>query len=610
MGLLVSWFFGRREVRGESERRRGWGWRSFAPLGALTLWGVADAPRAEGLDMATLGVMLEEEIVRVEAVMGRQVLETPTLRAATFEEFVSTSMVAKRLRDPRLAADPKAFTAAERALREEHANTIAVYTNYDGAITLLTDRLSETVKELGDTSAIAALRCVMDHEVAHAVQDQWVNDNFDGTLSAEDYKLGVEGQATWVEAQLCEDLDARERLLNGKSVQGAGSRTLEAYSLGWWLMEGLASRWGVEATWAALDHPPSRDATRALQRANAAPEPPSFKSHLRVIDKVRPAQIGTWETRSVERITDMVLWEAMRGPDVETPRGENARVTVSLFNTIGTLGSPIGRIGVTTLGWYHVYDEAQAARWLDRRCAALQGELEGIESIGSMTPLSGLPIDAQAKLGPAASFDLVALAPEASARCGVAGTLTGVNYVELWVLQDNTLRLLAQTYSGAEIEEPLTISRAYRGYARHAPGAKVPEEVTNEALEAGLSALVPTREGAAASPAWTRHLTRAYHDLYSARWSPCVSSAQQLLRSIPEAQREYGVWPAYYCGVMSGDDELYAVSIETIGEEEDLSDLAGGIDLFLRERGEVERAEQFMSRHCVEVGDEDPRCGM
>ena len=168
MGLFVSWFFGRREVRGESERRRGWGWRSFAPLGALTLWGVADAPRAEGLDMATLGVMLEEEIVRVEAVMGRQVLETPTLRAATFEEFVSTSMVAKRLRDPRLAADPKAFTAAERALREEHANTIAVYTNYDGAITLLTDRLSETVKELGDTSAIAALRCVMDHEVAHA----------------------------------------------------------------------------------------------------------------------------------------------------------------------------------------------------------------------------------------------------------------------------------------------------------------------------------------------------------------------------------------------------------------------------------------------------------
>ena len=89
--------------------------------------------------------------------------------------------------------------------------SIAVYTNYDGAITLLTDRLSETVKELGDTSAIAALRCVMDHEVAHAVQDQWVNDNFDGTLSAEDYKLGVEGQATWVEAQLCEDLDVRER---------------------------------------------------------------------------------------------------------------------------------------------------------------------------------------------------------------------------------------------------------------------------------------------------------------------------------------------------------------------------------------------------------------
>ena len=122
MSLLMSWFFGRREVRGESERRGGWRWRSFAPLGALTLWGVADAPRAEGLDMASLEVMLEEEIVRVEAVMGRQVLETPTLRAATFEEFVSTYMVTARLNDPRLATDPQAYTATELALREEHAS--------------------------------------------------------------------------------------------------------------------------------------------------------------------------------------------------------------------------------------------------------------------------------------------------------------------------------------------------------------------------------------------------------------------------------------------------------------------------------------------------------
>ena len=406
-------------------------------------------------------------------------------------------------------------------------------------------------------------------------------------------------------AQLCEDLDARERLLNGMSVQAPGSRTLEAYSLGWWLMEGLASRWGVEATWAALDHPPSRHATRALQRQTAAPEPPSFKSHVRVIDKARPSVEGSWKTSSVERVTDLALWEAMRGPGVETPRGDNARVTVNDFKTFKTSTSP-SRIGVTTLGWYHVRDEAVAARWLERRCAALQGELEGIESIGSMTPLAGLPIDAQAKLGPATFIDLVALAPDARARCGVAGTLTGVNYVELWVLQDNTLRLLAQTYSGAAIAEPLAISRAYKGYVRHAPGAKV----TEEALEAGLSALVPTREGAAASPAWTRHLTRAYHDLYRARWSSCVSRAQQVLSSIPEAQREFGVWPAYYCGVMSGDDELYAASVEMIGEEEDLSGWAGGIDQLLRERGEVERAEQFMSRHCIEVGDEDPRCGM
>ena len=85
--------------------------RHLAPLCGLTVFGLTSAPRAEGLDMDTLEDMLEEERVRVEAVLGRQLLETPTLRTATFEEFVSSAMVAARLRDPRLAADPNALAA-------------------------------------------------------------------------------------------------------------------------------------------------------------------------------------------------------------------------------------------------------------------------------------------------------------------------------------------------------------------------------------------------------------------------------------------------------------------------------------------------------------------
>ncbi len=77
---------------------RGWSWRRLlAPLC--------------GLDVDTLEDMLEEERVRVEAVLGRQILETPALCTATFEGFVSSAMVAARLRDPGLAADPNALAA-------------------------------------------------------------------------------------------------------------------------------------------------------------------------------------------------------------------------------------------------------------------------------------------------------------------------------------------------------------------------------------------------------------------------------------------------------------------------------------------------------------------
>lgn len=587
---------------------RGWSWRRLlAPLCGLAVFGLTSAPRAEGLDMDTLEDMLEEERVRVEAVLGRQLLETPTLRTATFEEFVSSAMVAARLRDPRLAADPNALAAKERALREDHTKTIAVYSNYDGAITLLTDRLQVTVKELGDESTRAALRCVMDHELTHAIQDQWVNDDLTGRLSDGDRSLGVEGQATWVTAQLCDDPAAREALLDGLSVLAPGSRTAESYSLGWWLMEGLVSRWGVEATWAALDAPPSRAETRALLRAHAAPEAPSFKRHVKVIEAAYPAAPQSWKISSATNITDLTLWWAMRGPDVQPPRGDQARVTVAQFETMPqqTPRAP-SRIGVTTVGWYHVRDEAEAARWLERRCAALLGAREGLVALDSMTPLAGLPIDEQARLAPAAFVDLVALAPKAKARCGVAGTLTGVNYVELWALQDNVLLLIAQTYSGAAIAEPEPLVSAIGGYVRKNKGGDIDEE----SLGLGLSALVPTPTGAAATPSWTRYLTRAHHELYRGRWSACLSHAQALLRVMPEAEREQGVWPAYYCGVMSGDDELYRAAVEMIGEDEDLGAWAGGIDRFLRERGELERAAQFMSRHCVEVADDDPRCAL
>lgn len=570
----------------------------------LALMGVTSAPRAEGLDMATLERMLEQELIRVEAVMGRQAIETPTLRVSTSEEFVTSMVAAARLRDPTLGADRGALAAEERSLQAQTERSLALYTSHDGVITLLSDRLPEKINELGRGSALAALRCVMAHELAHALQDQWVNTDADPPVAPDDRALVVEGQATWVESQLCDDIMARQSVLGGLSARGKMSPGEESYALGWWFMDSLVARWGVEATWAALESPPRRDDVRALFDEAPVEKMPRFNAHIRMLARARLGGFERAQMRSRATITDVLLWEALRGPAVRTPGGDLARVSVEMFSTYADAFVP-ARAAVTTVGWYHIRDPSAGARWLEKRCAALTGDRSGVSSVGSMTPDAMLLIDESAQLINAPFIDLVKLAPEAQARCAVTGTIAGVNYTELWVLQDNTLRMMAQTYTGPTVKKPKALIKAFTVYLRkskHDPSRE-------QAFTAGLEALVPTREGAAATPSWTRHVSRGTYDLYRRRWSSCVSRAQQVLQAAPEASQGQGAWLIYYCGTMSDDPELTRTAVELVREDYDLISLAAGLDQHLRERGEDILAEQFMARHCVEFRGADPRCG-
>ena len=570
----------------------------------LMLLSVTSAPHAEGLDMAALEVMLEQEMFRVEAVMGRQAIETPTLRVATYEEFLASMVEATRLRDPTLSADRGALAAEERALRAQTERSLALYTGHDGAITLLSDRLPEKINELGRMSALAALRCVMDHELAHALQDQWVNNDPNRPFDAEDHELVVEGQATWVSSQLCDDITARESVLGGLSARAKMSPGEESYALGWWFMDSLVARWGVEATWAALENPPERDAVRALFNDAPVEKMPNFNAHIRVLARARLGGLEKAQMHSRATITDVLLWETLRGPAVHTPGGDLGRVSVEIFSTYADTFVP-ARVAVTTVGWYHIRDPSAGRRWLEKRCAALTGDRSGVSIVGSMTPDAMLVIDESAELVNAPFIDLEKLAPDAQARCAVTGNLAGVNYAEMWVLQDNTLRMIAQTYTGPPVKKPKALIKAFTVYLRKSKS----DPSREQAFTAGLEGLVTVREGAAATPSWTRHVSRGYYDLYRRRWSSCVSRAQQVLLNAPVASKGQGAWLIYYCGTMSDDAELAKTAVELVRHDYDLRSLAAGLDEYLRERGEDELARQFMARHCVEFKGEDPSCG-
>jgi hypothetical protein len=430
------------------------------------------------------------------------------------------------------------------------------------------------------------------------------NTDADPPVAPDDRALVVEGQATWVESQLCDDIMARQSVLGGLSARGKMSPGEESYALGWWFMDSLVARWGVEATWAALESPPRRDDVRALFDEAPVEKMPRFNAHIRMLARARLGGFERAQMRSRATITDVLLWEALRGPAVRTPGGDLARVSVEMFSTYADAFVP-ARAAVTTVGWYHIRDPSAGARWLEKRCAALTGDRSGVSSVGSMTPDAMLLIDESAQLINAPFIDLVKLAPEAQARCAVTGTIAGVNYTELWVLQDNTLRMMAQTYTGPTVKKPKALIKAFTVYLRkskHDPSRE-------QAFTAGLEALVPTREGAAATPSWTRHVSRGTYDLYRRRWSSCVSRAQQVLQAAPEASQGQGAWLIYYCGTMSDDPELTRTAVELVREDYDLISLAAGLDQHLRERGEDILAEQFMARHCVEFRGADPRCG-
>jgi len=180
---------------------------------ALLLCSVAYAARVGVADVDAMIASVKPEL---ESVMGLVLEDVPKAHVSTREALVvrTGAVYAGRIRAYRELAEGEGAKIRARAARDVD-RALALYLPDDGDIYLNSDAVQ---KAFADAEASGALlqpvvRCVIAHELTHALQDQvaavpWEDD--DDLLERSEFLR--EGQAMQIELQLCKDERAQNFL--------------------------------------------------------------------------------------------------------------------------------------------------------------------------------------------------------------------------------------------------------------------------------------------------------------------------------------------------------------------------------------------------------------
>ncbi len=209
----------------------------------LFLVSLAHAARFTETSLQTMAVQLAPE---VEAAAGRRFLEVPPIVIDDTAHILVTAESLTR------GEGPEVPLAAP--IRETIQSALAVYVNGETTIFVNSDRVGAflSAMESWKGSAEAHMRCVMAHELTHALQHQ----RGESPPPDEAGTLLLEGHATWVAAQVC---DPRLRDIGNAAT---GTHLLQSallkpaqrpYVVGEAAVSTLLAGAGTEAFWSTLN---------------------------------------------------------------------------------------------------------------------------------------------------------------------------------------------------------------------------------------------------------------------------------------------------------------------------------------------------------------------
>lgn len=512
-------------------------------MSTLLLLSLVGPARADLITLDDVRQMVVELRPEVEAVAGRRLVEVPAVGIATSDQVLRQvqAFEAERLR-ARGGGDGAAQLAAASAYATgllEHA--LAVYLESDGSLVLIKDHLERNFSETlaSPDLAEASLRCVVAHELVHALQQQYAATPLALT---EEQSFGAralrEGQAVLISSRVCQAVDPQVAryvaAVAGTDVVASipdPDDNVLAYGYAPLYLAGLEHAEGREAVWQALSGaPPSREALVVATK----PWLQSGWPALLALDAraLHQEELGrTFSAGPTSPYFSLLPFLS------EEASQEVLAVVPDALGGAEFVGD--GSSSHLRLVAFDLLEAEGAERWMARRQAdALAWEDGKFRSF----PWAFSGFSWQVKVS-----DSV---PPA-ARQGFDGALwihsTGTGgYRELWVRRGTAL--LGAFWDGyvsrGEILESLTT------LAEHLPDAR-----DTGPLEARRWMAAGSTRGVVDAPlSWTFSLDRALADAMADRFPACLGHVDEALAAAPDAEaRRQSLALAYACAAFGSD---------------------------------------------------------
>ena len=366
-------------------------------------------------DESRLRAMAAELVPALEKRAGRRFLQVPRVRLLSRDDILTTYRTELAALDPGLTEAELETIIARRYAELGVAS--GVYDTGLQEILLNRDAVSRMTRGLDPEVVTGLTRCLLGHELVHALQDQHLGLT-SLTLPADLRLLWVEGQAEWLAEEVCPE-----------GIERGGSRPslydpeikeeLWPYVFGANAARLAAEVHGVEAIWAALaGRSPSRVAMDALLSASQSP---SWRD-----PKILRPMLAPLERPRIDHLRLSLWWSpSLLGPF--TPYDDPRVADPMISETVGVSPYQImllrGRGAGTALGGAFV---TARCRTLDQGIRVRGEDLFiflGFTMTGYEGPGARLPrVEAE-------------LEAEGDAACAVKFNLNTGHYYELWVSQ-------------------------------------------------------------------------------------------------------------------------------------------------------------------------------
>jgi hypothetical protein len=427
-------------------------------------------------DEARLQALAQELLPGLEERAGRRFLRVPRVRLLSRDDAVTT------LRAEHAAVDPNLTDADLRAIGDKlYASLSTASGLYVGGlqeIVINRDALSRMSKGHDPEVVEALTRCVLGHELAHALQDQHLG--LDAVPLPSDLKLlWAEGQAEWLSDEECPPAVQRAGASLPSLYDPKIKEDVWPYVFGAHAARLTAEVHGVEAIWAALaGGSPDRASMDTLLHTSLSPswrdpavlrplltplERPSL-GHPRESHLFPPSALGVFTPDEAPRLADPVLTES----------SGVANYQITLVR---------GRGAGATLG----------GAFLAARCRALD---QGIKDRGDDLFIL-LAFTMTGYYGPGARLTRVetALKEGADAACAVKFNFATGHYYELWVSRGQQLAggtLFARDVWAADLKK---LTRAVQGALNLPMDDAAPDVSQHPAMLALKPTAAPVAEG-------------------------------------------------------------------------------------------------------------------